>query len=110
MSSIGYSACRVLALLALAFVLVRPVCAAWDGHGEPSAAHPAPCCSSIDDAASLAPAPVKVPDAKAAPVFVAPAFAVRFLAVSRPLPGSAPPRASPPRSLAYHARSSRILS
>lgn len=112
----------MLALIALSFLLVRPVCAAWGTHGELAAATSAamhapatdsgghePCCSSMDDAASAAPSAAKTPDAKA-PLAVALPFALRLLAVNRPVPGTAPPPASPPRPLDYHARTSRILS
>jgi hypothetical protein len=112
----------VLALIALSFLLARPVCAAWGSHGELAAATSAAmhvpatdsgdhelCCSSMDDGASATPSAAKMPDAKAPPAVALP-FASRLLAVNRTLPGTASPRALPPRPLDYHARSARMLS
>ncbi|HSA88746.1 MAG TPA: hypothetical protein VLF42_02490 [Burkholderiales bacterium] len=107
----------VLALVALSFIVLRPACAAFELSGEPALPatavhapggdHQSPCCSTGDDAASVA---AKKPAATDPGVeHVAPSTRPQFrIALGAPMAGGPPP-AAPPRSLDYHARSARIL-
>ena len=99
----------LLAVIALSFALLRPVCAAAENHDllpQPSDA----CCASIDESPSVATSSAKVPDAKSA-AMVAPHVAPRLaLAISGPLARVGSPGRPPSISLSYYARSARILS
>ena len=107
-----------LAFLALLFILVRPVC---DGH-EPvqwgmggvhasTADHsedPEPCCASLDDGLPVPPVKTIATGGKPAGETVAPPAFVR-VTVDPPSHAAVDPPQRPPRSLPYHARSTRLL-
>lgn len=107
----------VLALVALSFIVLRPACAAFELGGEPALPatavraaggdHESPCCSTADDAASVAAKKPAATDPGAE--HVAPNTRPQFrIVLAAPVAGG-PPRAAPPRSLDYHIRSARIL-
>lgn len=114
-----------LALMALSFVLARPICDAYERPSaasqsaplaavehdvEKSAPHSdesGPCCASVGEAALVASA-IPVPTAAKAPLLIPTApSALRPSVVGRR--AAADPPQPPPRSLSYHARSARIL-
>jgi len=110
----------VLALLALALVLTRPICDAYGmGVGQAGIGHLVsgeqsnhdgwdPCCASIDDGTPLA-------SASASPAANAPTAVLLFAfheetwssAMQRHIPAVPPDR--PPLPRPYHARTARIL-
>lgn len=109
-----------LALMALAVLLVQPVCAVFVGHAlagmaavapDAGGAHEVPCCSSIDGAPLVKMAIVAThagtgtpSDALVAPppqvLLPRPAIIYRYANLST-RPGAPPP--------AYYARSARVL-
>jgi hypothetical protein len=99
----------VFAIIALSFILLRPVCAAAENHDAvplPSDA----CCVSIDDSPSVGTSIPKIPDAKFVAT-VAPRAALQLaLAISHPLARVGLPGRPPSIRLSYYARSARILS
>ena len=110
----------VLALLALALVLARPICDAYAvGAGASGVEQPAggeqsnhddfdPCCTSIDDGTPLTSERVASP-AKAPTAVLTIAFhdGTRSSAMQRRSAAIPPDR--PPLLRAYHARTARIL-
>jgi len=110
----------VLAILALALVLTRPICDAYGmGVGQAGIGHLAsgeqsnhdgwdPCCASIDDGTPLASASA-VSAAKAPIAFMISAFhdGTRSSATQRRVAAVPPDR--PPLPRPYHARTARIL-
>jgi hypothetical protein len=107
-----------LALLAVLFVLARPVCAAHDlraalphasdaahtEHSPQGSHHSDPCCDALDASVIAAPSVLAVPAAAEAQPMPAFIHVPLRIALAHSVFGTPPP---PP--LSYHARSARIL-
>lgn len=110
----------VLALLALALVLARPICDAYEvGAGSPGVGQLAggeqsnhndldPCCASIDDGTPLASVNAASP-AKAPIAVLVLAFHEGTWSSATQVPVAAIPPDCPPLLRPYHARTARIL-
>jgi len=110
----------VLALLALALVLARPICDAYEmgagslGVGQLAGAEQSnhndfdPCCTSIDDGTPLASESAASP-AKAPTAVLMFAFHDGTRSSATQVPVAAIPPDRPPLLRAYHARTARIL-
>jgi hypothetical protein len=106
-----------LALLAVLFVLARPVCAAQDfrvalphasaiAHVEDSpqgSGHSDPCCDALDATAIATPTALAAPAAAALPSLAFARVPLRNALTQSVFSTPAPP------PLSYHARSARIL-
>ena len=110
-----------LALVALSFVLLGPVCAAAESYGAAAPVKLAAaidgehggsetaCCATLDESAVAGPAAQTTSEARFAAM--APARAPSRLALSTTyLPRAGPLGAPPPTHQSYFARSARILS
>lgn len=109
-----------LAAMALAFVLLRPVCELWFGHANlggaafgtasvPGADHQAQCCSSVSDGNLTASLTAALGGAERSPGFAAAAplaFVFGIPVLARQLHSL---RAPPPGPSSYYLRSARIL-
>ena len=112
---------RWLALLAMSFVLLGPVCAAAEKYGAAVPVNPAAvldehggsetvCCATLEDAALGGPAAQATPEAKFPAVVSARAAPRLALSIPILLPRAGPPDAPPRTRQSYFARSARILS
>jgi hypothetical protein len=107
-----------LALAALSLLVLAPVCTAFEVAGTlafdatavqaTGQGHEGPCCSSVDEAVSVAATKSAATGSGAMHVApgARPAFQIGF---ASPAVGISL-HAAPPRSLDYHVRSARILS
>lgn len=112
---------RWLALVAMTFVLLGPVCAAAEGYGTAAPVKQAAvldehggsetvCCATLEDAALGGPVAQAAPEAKFPAIASARAAPRLALSIPTLLPRAGPPGAPPRTRQSYFARSARILS
>lgn len=117
-----------LALVALAFVSLRPACDVWLSHWAKHDAtlhsvahsvvthespahqtHDTPCCASIEASALVKPADIAALGAEQLKSPALPFFAAAVLRIATPLLHALTASVIPPGSPPFHVRSARIL-